>query len=79
MTQEAKNRGGLRDRTSDGNDLTATNEIVDAHEFGHGWDRMRGQGPPAMGRRPNSPEGWKSFENAVRSRNPNNSQRRTRH
>jgi hypothetical protein len=59
--------------------FSSTNEMVDAHEFGHAWDRLREQGPPAMGAKPTTNEGWKAFENAIRSRNPQNSQRRTKH
>jgi len=79
VTQEAKNRGGLKDKTSDGNALTVTNEMVDAHEFGHAWDRMRSQGPPAMSGGRLREAGWQVFENAIRSRNPSNPQRRTKH
>jgi RHS repeat-associated protein len=79
VTQEAKNRGGLKDKTSDGNALTVTNEMVDAHEFRHAWDRMRSQGPPAMSGGRLREAGWQVFENAIRSRNPSNPQRRTKH
>ncbi|MFN6963474.1 MAG: RHS repeat domain-containing protein [Pyrinomonadaceae bacterium] len=79
VTQEAKNRGGLKDKTSDGNALTVTNEMVDAHEFGHAWDRMRSQGTPAMSGGRLREAGWQVFENAIRSRNPSNPQRRTKH
>jgi len=65
--------------TNDGKPFYATNEMVDAHEFGHAWDRMRASGPPAMGAKPSATDNSVSFENAVRSRNPQNSQRRTKH
>ena len=77
-TEVARRRRGLSGKMNNG-DFSATNEIVDAHEFGHGWDRLREQGPPAMGAKPSTSEGWKSFENAIRSRNPQNSQRRVNH
>lgn len=79
-TKACEMRGGCADKiTPKTGNFSATNEIVDAHEFGHAWDRLRTQGPPAMGAKPSTPEGWKSFENAIRSRNPQNSQRRTNH
>ena len=80
VTVAAQMAGGYSDKVNTG-DFHATNEIVDAHEFGHAWDILRSSGPAAMGAMVtvHPAEGWKSFENAVRSRNPNDSQRRTNH
>lgn len=67
-------------RSSDGKTLISTNEMVDAHEFGEALPKLQQVQGPAMGARPNSREpSWKVFENAIRSRNPNNPQRRVRH
>lgn len=81
MTKACEMRGDCSNKiTRNTGPLSATNEVVDAHEFGHAWDRMRGSGPPAVGAKPSiSQPGWQTFENAIRSRNPQNSQRRTEH
>ena len=69
-----------RRRSSDGKPLLSTNAMVDAHEFGEALPKVQAAQGPAMGASPNSREpAWKTFENAIRSRNPNNSQRRAKH
>ena len=52
VTKACEMLGGCTDRvTPNTGNLSITNEGVDAHEFGHGWDRLRSPRPSCGGRK----------------------------